>query len=1179
MAEIVGQLESVRTRARRLLVLMRLAGWATALIGAVIVAGLFDYMIHLPGAARLVILVIAAILATAWGVRTIGRSARAHPGLTSLALRLERLYPETSGRLATGVAFTVDPQQAGPSAISHDLAQRSADAAADALDGERVQALIDRTRPGRALACLAISAAVFAGFALFAPEATGIALRRWAMPLGDTQWPRRTVLENHTTITMAPSDQPLPVRVRVVKGDRESLRVWVSYRFVDRDPGADHPWQRALMTLQANAETPGLYQRLLEPETGASAVELYFHADDDRTDVQGITLIDPPQLRQLRVQVNPPDYASDLIPVRAHDLLHPPRPTVTVEELAGSRITLTVQTNQPLPLPDVSQPTGVEDPRIEQFLRRSLIGLTDDLDDDALRRLQIQFDPLPDQPTQWQVRWTHQRSATVQLAMTDEHDLQHIDARHFRFLVRQDVSPQVSVVDPPADEHVLATAVIPVAAEAQDDVAITQVRLEARPGEADAQPLADVSTRQPRASAGATLELEPLALQPGDTVLIVATAVDGFDMDGQRHEPVESRPRRLTVIRPDDLVQQIRAEMASVRQRAVRAEAVQAQLETSAADVDHAPKQQRLADQIGSIQRTVEAMRDRMHRNRLEDDALQQLVDRSGEMLDAAHGASDRAAAAMRAADTEEDAAAEARGEQRATRDRLGELIDLLDQGRAAFRIRQQLNKLKTDQQQLLDSANELVPRTLGKSPDELSAADREALSQLADAQQQLSDVADQLTDELRNASDRIAREAESPDDEALAEALREAALIALRQGLTDQMRQASESASQNQLSSATSDQAGSLQTIQEMLDQLGALDKKRQEMLRRRLEDLVQAIERLVKQQTAQLDRLVAVQTYDDLDEPLMQLRRNTLAVAEQARQADPTTVPVATHLDAAAEHQQQGVVALRAEPVAPDDAETAERAALDRLLQALELARELAEQARDDQKEQEREELIKAYKAALAEQTIIAEATLGLVETAEDDRDRKWRVGSINLSHRQTDLRLELQRIAALVADTIVFASMHQEMDEWIDRIAFELRGPEPGEQTLFAEQLVISAIESLLEALKQERPDSPFAEGGGGGGGGGQTQLIPPTAELKLLRERQKVLYRMTRHLHARGPLNESGRDLLETLADQQRRLAETTGAVAETMRSDNRAIRNVDRLDVGDSGRVGESDELP
>src|SRR5687767_6618548 len=106
MESVTRQLEAVRSTARRLLLAQSALRWLAAALAALIAAGLLDFALRLPPSIRLVLGLGAAAAGLAWLVRSLCAAATFKPGLSTLAIRAERLYPHLSGELASGVDFS-----------------------------------------------------------------------------------------------------------------------------------------------------------------------------------------------------------------------------------------------------------------------------------------------------------------------------------------------------------------------------------------------------------------------------------------------------------------------------------------------------------------------------------------------------------------------------------------------------------------------------------------------------------------------------------------------------------------------------------------------------------------------------------------------------------------------------------------------------------------------------------------------------------------------------------------------------------------------------------------------------------------------------------------------------------------------------------------------------------------
>ena len=103
---------------------------------------------------------------------------------------------------------------------------------------------------------------------------------------------------------------------------------------------------------------------------------------------------------------------------------------------------------------------------------------------------------------------------------------------------------------PARDETVLPTAVVTVAGEATDDVAVEELGLEftvKRAGETTETALPDAPRRDVDAATATietTLELAGHELREGDIVLVTAVARGIYELDGERHELARSAVRR-----------------------------------------------------------------------------------------------------------------------------------------------------------------------------------------------------------------------------------------------------------------------------------------------------------------------------------------------------------------------------------------------------------------------------------------------------------------------------------------------------------------------------------------------------------------------------------------------------------------------------------------------------------
>jgi hypothetical protein len=1133
--------------------------------------GLVDYALRLPSWLRLIVMIIVVATAGYDVIRRLGAAMRVWPALTTLGLRLERMYPAAAGRIASAVAFATEPHPETDSPMSRQLAESATASAQGALHPRQINRLIEPAYFLRTLLAMAALTAMMIIGAVTAPDHAATAFARWTNPLGDAAWPNRYRVESLTDQAVAPNNAPLRVAARVTQGDHEALRTWVVYKFVKPDENPSHvPWQRALMTRQVDSNVAGEYRRPIEPAPAAERMIYHFEAGDDATDEQSIQLIQPPTVRRAVAQVDPPNYAAGQIPVERHDLLQPPRPSVVLDALAGSRVRLLLTIDGSFQQLDSSADADL----LADWVARNFPGLVDESatpgsapGSDAVAR-SLTYVVMPAEGfTQFELSFMLKQPTQFRFNLTDAFGSSYEDQRVFRFEVRPDRAPRAAVIEPASDQSVLATAVIDLAAEAQDDVAIQRARLETRRAEQEPSTLSETTEPATRTRLVAKLDLSTIKLQPGDEVSVLAIAEDNFLLDGERHDPVESAARKLTIISDEEMTRQLRVDLAEIRQRAIRARSAQQRLIESENTPQTAGQQRDMLERINTLSRSVEQVRDRIARNRMQDERLTETAEQATQLLNETAKTAEQAATnlerAARSPDQNNPQTAEqakqGRAQQQQTAEQLDKLVEMLDQGRDMYELKQKLTKLQVDQDKLAEDVRKTLPQTLGKTAEQLTDEQRQQLQQMSNQQQSLAEQAQQLTQRMRSAAAAIERQSDKPEDQANAEALRQAADTATRDKLEQKMEEAAEQTGENQLSQAQTQQQQASETISKMLADMGRAEQLRQQILQRKLMELVEAITKLRDQQKAQLDRLNAAQDLTNLDGPLLTLRRNTMAVAEAARAAGDELVKVGTLLDGAAGDQAAAVQHLRAAELVKADVAEAEMAALAKLEEALKLAQEQADKAQQEMTEQERDKLIKQYKALLAEQQAIRAATEPLATQPAAERDRRFRAASIEQGNRQADLRVAMKQLEEKVAKTIVYKSVHEQIDRWAAEASTKLRNAEPGALVLMDQRLVESSIQSLIDALKPPDPDKEFAEqpdggGGGGGGGGGPQPLIPDMAEVMLLRTRQVQVHQMTQRVDQGADVPADQRaPMIDNLSQQQTDLAQTGSLLIQSLQN--------------------------
>jgi hypothetical protein len=226
--------------------------------------------------------------------------------------------------------------------------------------------------------------------------------------------------------------------------------------------------------------------------------------------------------------------------------------------------------------------------------------------------------------------------------------------------------------------------------------------------------------------------------------------------------------------------------------------------------------------------------------------------------------------------------------------------------------------------------------------------------------------------------------------------------------------------------------------------------------------------------------------------------------------------------------------------------------------LLEARDLAEELEQAVEQRELMRQRSELIAAYRAFAERQIAVRVDTVELVEQGQ--LERRQLIEARGLGRSQDEIRQGLDELAAStreIHESSVFTQVHDMMDDWSSWVTDALISGEVSVAVTDRQQRIADSIGRLIEAIEGLVSEpGEFAGGGQGGSGGsgrqGRAPLIPPIAELMLLRGMQEQVYNQTRDIDARGDLQPDERETrLEELGEDQQRLLELGEEMAEAL----------------------------
>jgi hypothetical protein len=770
-------------------------------------------------------------------------------------------------------------------------------------------------------------------------------------------------------LPMTSQDRPVDASELDERGERVPAVATLFERLIE--PGA------LVAAASEQPTAPGQPDRpALDPD--ATQIEYAFSTDDDETPARRIALITPPRVVSATARVIEPAYvpgrdpegvrldlgpgtderavlggpnsvvlapgAPGSTPARANARGTGSVPSLSAGVLAGSTIELELRFSKPIPSgadgPASPWPSGLpalgtqgEDLRVSADPRTRLAAST--LTDPASPAAS----PASEHRA-WRLDWTAYDTLRLPVQLVDRFGVASVNESVYRVEVRQDRPPEASVTLPESDIDVLPTAVVPVRVEARDDIALRSVAAEhalarRRAGSTGASPEplgesvtlaaatpsdANVPTRT--LTSEASLNLATLGAIAGDEVWVRAVAVDAFALDDRRHEPVKSGVRRLRVISPDQLNEQLWGELSALRRSAVQTSERQTQATESLTKAPQPPgdaqvrsaarEQARVTDAVERMAQALTRARERAQRaigqaGEAKSDAtsgtkpdakpdakagaasdpverdVREALDAAQELLRRAREASSSASAALQQAQQAQQDAQSPNAPQQAQQEAQQQAQQAQEQ---AQRARQEA---RAAQQQAQDRLDELAA-ALDRGQD--AFAQRRAVERLLREQQELREQtarlgeatrgrsSDELTPEQRERAEQIARQQEqlaqrSQDaikdlerkaaelqstDPSTSSALRQAAQRAQRQNIPEPMQRAAQQVRRNQQQSAQQQQERAEQSLKQVLDELRESSRDRDSALRRQLASLAESIEALIAQQEGLIARTTAL-------------------------------------------------------------------------------------------------------------------------------------------------------------------------------------------------------------------------------------------------------------------------------------------------------------------------------
>ena len=236
------------------------------------------------------------------------------------------------------------------------------------------------------------------------------------------------------------------------------------------------------------------------------------------------------------------------------------------------------------------------------------------------------------------------------------------------------------------------------------------------------------------------------------------------------------------------------------------------------------------------------------------------------------------------------------------------------------------------------------------------------------------------------------------------------------------------------------------------------------------------------------------------------------------------------------------------------PQEATPSQDRAIEELEQAKKELEEALSQLRQEEKEETLRDLESRFREMLAKQRGINETTIQLDTIGGERFKRAERLELADLSSKQRALSQDAASCLHILDEdgtTIVFPRVVQQISEDMETVADRLARYKAAAFTQSIEAEIIDALEQLLEAVQQMQQENE-QQGDPMDGDAGESPLLPPSAELKLLRASQtRTNSRTTSIETARTQETDSKTALAEAARAVASRQLETA-KIAEEMR---------------------------
>ncbi len=400
-----------------------------------------------------------------------------------------------------------------------------------------------------------------------------------------------------------------------------------------------------------------------------------------------------------------------------------------------------------------------------------------------------------------------------------------------------------------------------------------------------------------------------------------------------------------------------------------------------------------------------------------------------------------------------------------------------------------------------------LLPTALTAAPASTSPAD-EGANPLATKQQIVRDRMVQLEDRVFRLIEQLSTR--EPEQAAkLTAALKKARELLIRRNMDTTIRLLND----EDLASASDRQIEIIRDLENVLKVLledPDSERQRQEEIAR-LEAFRQQVRQLLEAQRKLEALAKAAEPQKQLADETGRLGKEMSGQKTETQPAKPPA-PGSENVERGEQHMKNASAALGQQK--NDQGRESQKQAESELQQAIENLEQAIEQLKQEQREQTQRKLQTLLQAMLDKQLAINQDTLALDKKGRAAWSHADDLTLTGLGRDQmglADQTSEVLRLLKSDGTTLVFPQVMGHVRDDMERVADRLQKKDTGGDTQRIEAGIAETLAQLIESLKESAANPPpQSEGDSASGGQGcNPPLVPPSAELKLLRSCQQRL----------------------------------------------------------------------